>query len=121
MKLSKNFDSDEFKCPCCGEFINSLAFRAFVAKLQDARTEAGIPFVITSGYRCWNHNKDVGGKRDSSHLTGIAVDLRAQTASERFGLINALLKAGFTRIGIGRNFVHVDIDREKPDHLIWVY
>jgi len=121
MKLTRNFTDDEFRCPCCGKFVDSLPFRAFLARLQDARHIAGIPFVITSGYRCPEHNSVVGGKTDSSHLKGIAADIRAHIASERFAIINGLIKAGFERFGIGRDFVHVDTDMSKPSRLIWIY
>jgi len=121
MRVTRNFTDDEFKCPCCGEFVDSLPFRAFLAKLQDARNIASIPFVITSGYRCPEYNKAVGGKSDSSHLKGLAADIRAQTSSERFAIVNGLVKAGFVRIGMGRDFIHVDMDMSKPQHLMWVY
>ena len=121
MQLTRNFTDDEFKCSCCGDIVDSLTFRAFLAKLQDARNVACIPFVITSGYRCKKHNEAVGGKANSSHLKGLAVDILSPSSSERFAIINGLIKAGFGRIGIGKNFIHVDMDMDKPQHLIWVY
>jgi zinc D-Ala-D-Ala carboxypeptidase len=121
MQLTENFTDDEFKCPCCGQFIDSLPFRAFLAKLQDARNIAGTPFVITSGYRCPKHNAEVGGKADSSHLKGIAVDIRTHISPDRFAIINGLIKAGFERVGIGSNFIHVDMDTVKPQRLMWIY
>ncbi len=121
MQLTRNFTDDEFKCPCCGGYTDSLPFRAFLAKLQDARSVAGIPFIITSGYRCPKHNKEVGGKSDSSHLKGIAADILVHTASERFIVTNGLIKAGFVRIGVGQNFIHVDMDVSKPQRLMWIY
>ena len=121
MRLTKNFTDDEFKCPCCGKLLDSLPFRAFIAKLQDARNIAGIPFVITSGYRCLKHNKAVGGEPDSSHLVGVAADIRTRTLLERFSIINGLMKAGFTRLGIGKKHVHVDMDVWKPQRLIWLH
>lgn len=121
MKLTKNFNSEEFKCPCCNRTIDSLAFRLFVAKLQEARDIAGIPFVVNSGYRCAKHNKAVGGKPNSSHLKGVAADISARTSSARFRIVDALLKAGFRRIGIGESFVHVDMDAEKVQSVMWTY
>jgi len=121
MRLTKNFNRDEFVCPCCRAFVDSLAFRAFVARLQYAREQAGIPFVITSGYRCAEHNKAVGGKGDSSHLKGLAADIRAQTSLERFKIIDGLIRAGLTRIGIAKTFIHVDISTDKPQRRMWVY
>ena len=121
MRLTKNFTDDEFRCPCCGKFIDSLPVRAFLAKLQDARDSACVPFVITSGCRCPKHNEAVGGEAESSHLKGLAADISAQTSPERYAIIGGLIKAGFGRIGIGKDFVHVDMDNCKPQHLVWVY
>jgi hypothetical protein len=33
----------------------------------------------------------------------------------------ALLQAGFTRIGIRKDFIHVDVDNKKLQGAIWFY
>ncbi|MBD3181053.1 peptidase M15 [Candidatus Poribacteria bacterium] len=121
MRITKNFRVEEFECPCCGGILDTLAFRNFVVKLQDARDTSGIPFVITSGYRCFRHNKRIGGNSDSSHLKGIAADILTRTSSERYFILKSLIKAGFNRIGIGKNYIHADLDTDKPQFLIWTY
>jgi len=63
----------------------------------------------------------VGGKETSSHLKGYAVDIKCEESPYRYLLVGGLLKAGFKRIGIGKNFIHADIDPEKVGSLIWVY
>ena len=129
MRLTRNFTDDEFKCPCCGQAGISSPF---VYQLQAARDIASadflalgdprsVPFVITSGYRCGNHNWLVGGRPDSSHKKGLAADIRAQTSSERFAIVSGLIKAGFGRIGVAKNYIHVDIDMSKPQNVMWVY
>ena len=77
--------------------------------------------VINSGYRCKKHNKDVGGKKDSAHLYGVAADIETKSDSKRYKVVTALLDAGFTRIGIGNGFVHVDEDPEKSRSRMWRY
>jgi hypothetical protein len=36
-------------------------------------------------------------------------------------LVEALLDAGFHRLGLGSDFVHVDLDPNKPSNSLWVY
>ena len=118
MRLTRNFTDDEFRCPCCGrEEID----RDFVGKLQEARDIAGTPFQINSGWRCQNRNRVVGGVANSSHLTGHAADIQANTSQKRFAVVNALARAGFGRIGIAKSYVHVDDDVTKTQHVMWLY
>ena len=42
--------------------------------LDRARADAGVPFVVTSGWRSVAHNAAIGGAGDSAHLAGHAVD-----------------------------------------------
>ena len=112
------FKFEEFACPCCGKNETDEALIDF---LDDARKEAGIPFIITSGYRCPRHNEEIGGKPDSAHLKGLAADILCRTSQERFKIVQALIWVGFRRIGIGKNFVHADLDFDKPYPVIWLY
>jgi len=121
MRLSKNFTLEEFKCKCCGKLIDNLHFRSMVAKLQDARDRAGIPFKILSAYRCPEHNKAVGGVRTSAHLKGVAVDLQVKSNKDRMTILVALLKAGFRRLGVGADFIHADVDDSKSQDVVWTY
>lgn len=92
-----------------------------VLLLDKAREIAGVPFVINSGYRTSQYNKEVGGVENSAHTLGLAVDLRCRNSTERFKIVKALMEAGFTRIGIGDTFVHCDLDKSKPQEVIWLY
>ena len=118
MQLTRNFTDDEFKCSCCHK---EKMDRNFVARLQTAREIAGAPFHINSGWRCQEHNDEVGGAKGSSHLTGHAADIRAATSQKRFVIVNALREAGFERIGIAKTFVHVDDDAAKSQRVMWLY
>lgn len=108
----------EFFCKCCGASNMSLPF---VRKLDDARAIAGVPFVITSGYRCAAHNAKEGGAKNSAHLYGLAADISAPNSATRLAIVDALLMTGFTRLGIGKTFVHVDDDLTKPQRVMWTY
>ena len=94
--------------------------KEFLFKLDEARMLAGTPFRITSGYRTEAHNSKVKGVKGSSHTKGCAVDIAVNSGLQRSAIVCALAKVGFTRIGIAKTFVHVDLDKEKQNS-IWLY
>ena len=49
--------------------------------LEPLRAYAGEPVTISSGYRCPELNRRVGGVRNSQHLTGNAADIYHPTPS----------------------------------------
>lgn len=89
--------------------------------LDTLRGNYGFPIVIASGLRDKDHNKNVGGVEDSSHLLGLAVDINVPDSARRFKLVTEALKLGFRRIGVGKTFVHLDIDKSKPQDVMWDY
>jgi uncharacterized protein YcbK (DUF882 family) len=90
----------------------------FLEKLDAAREIAGIPFVISSGYRCPKHNKEVGSTA-TNHPLGVASDIRCTDGASRFKIIAALIQAGFTRIGVAKTFIHCDTNTLPSS--IWFY
>ena len=94
---------------------------AFLLLLDQARELAGIPFRINSGWRCKKHNGAEGGKKDSSHTVGLAVDIKCESSTDRFKIVQSLLKVGVHRIGLGKDFIHADDDPTKPTQVLWGY
>ena len=92
----------------------------FLFVLDEAREFAGIPFVINSAYRSPTHPESIKNPT-SSHIKGLAVDIKATDSTTRFKIIEALLSVGFTRIGIADTFIHVDLDFDKTQDVIWTY
>ena len=118
MKIFRYFKKSEFECKCgCGGNVEDK----LIEKLDLARDIAGIPFIINSGYRCKKHNENVGGTDKSSHIKGLAVDIDINGSRDRFIVVDALLKAGFERIGVKYDdlLVHADIDEEKSRKVMW--
>jgi len=113
-----NFKTWEFACPCCG--LNGMSIR-FIDKLDRSREIAKVRFKINSGYRCAIHNKKIGGSDTSSHLTGLAVDIKAEDYKTRFKILQSLIYVGFNRIGIRKDFIHVDDDPDKTQGVLWLY
>ena len=77
--------------------------------------------TITSAYRSPGYERSKGRKGDSSHCNGLAVDISAIDSHIRYKIVSAALQAGFPRIGIGKNFVHLDIDETKAHPIIFHY
>ena len=92
----------------------------FLAKLDEAREFAGIPFIINSAYRSPSHPESIKNPT-SSHIKGLAVDISAKDSITRFKVLDALMAVGFTRIGIAGTFIHVDLDYDKSQNVIWTY
>lgn len=111
----KEFDSPDVKGS------GQLMDKTLLSMLDEARNIANIPFKITSGYRTKERNKKVGGVKNSSHIKGLAVDIKCVDSRSRFIIINALEEVGFNRLGIGKTFIHADIDIDKAKNVYWLY
>jgi len=57
-------------CKCCGQDFTRADIRLYAAEI----VEAG--FEINSAFRCPAHNEEVGGVPGSTHLQGLALDLK---------------------------------------------
>jgi len=114
----KYFKESEFTCKCgCGETVIS---RDLLEMLDEARDFAKIPFIINSGYRCKEHTESIRNPT-SSHIKGLAVDIRCTSSKNRAIIIDALGYVGFKRFGIADTFIHADIDEKKLNPAIWLY
>ena len=88
-----------------------------IDKVLDPLREAyGKPIIVTSGYRCEELNKAVGGSKTSEHMKGMAVDIvgNPNTKDENRKLFNLVQELGlpFTQLIDEKNFswVHVSYD-----------
>ena len=108
----KWFKEKEFACKCCGQLppLARETVKALVCEVLDpVREKLGMPIVVNSGYRCENHNKDVGGVRNSQHLRGEAADIHCQD-NER--LKQLIIENGkFDQLITYPTFLHVSYKR----------
>lgn len=91
-----------------------------VAKLDWARGRSGIPFIITSGKRTPEENERAMGVDASAHIKGLAVDLRCNNSQDRYKMVQALLLAGFKRLGVYNAHIHADSDPDLPQDVCWI-
>lgn len=105
----------------CGEMVVNQRFLDMLNAAELLMYPDTIPLPLNSGFRCETHNAAVGGKPNSAHRTGEAVDIKVRSSGERHRLLKALLSAGFNRIGIGTGFIHADSSLTLPQNVTWLY
>lgn len=115
--MSKYFSEDELKCKCGCNQCNMDPI--FLTIMDQVREDVDEPLGVVSGFRCIDHDKEI--KAEGNHPTGKAVDIAASLSRIRFKLIQAAIKRGIKRIGIGKTFIHLDIVGEHPQNVIWLY
>ena len=115
----KYFIKEEFTCDGvnCFDKMNP----ELVQMLDDAREIADVPFTITSSWRSKAFNQEVNGRPNSAHLRGNAIDVLCVSSYQRLQIINGLISAGFTRIGIAKTFIHADCDMTLPQEVMFLY
>ena len=116
-KLTKNFTTDEMKCPCCDECNMD---DAFMMALQDIRTNCGFGFKVNSAYRCEAYNNKISNNTRGQHATGNAVDISMKDRYKRFALIKEAIICGYFKdIAIAKTFIHLGKGNVK--HGVGVY
>ncbi len=117
--LTAHFSRWEIECGCGCGLMNMT--EATLIQMERLRVFYGKAITVTSGSRCPAYNEDQGGKPASAHLDGYALDMRCSNGREKLNLVEAGMKAGFNRFGIGTGFVHVDCHPEKSPDVMWSY
>ena len=114
-QLTEHFTKEEFDCQCgCGNG-DIVISEKLVYELEYVRKIYGKPMRINSGIRCLSHNRNIGSRDTSSHIKGLAVDISCRDMGTRLELVKKLLRDGeFTRVGMHKDFIHVDVDYDKP-------
>lgn len=73
--LSPHFNVQEFKCKC-GKEHEILVNTDLVEKLKKLYSALNCSkIIVTSGYRCASHDKNVGGSGSGQHTKGNAADI----------------------------------------------
>lgn len=113
-----HFRPEELSCRCYGRGCRGEYWHdpAFLDALEALRALARRPIVINSGHRCARHNAMVHGAPRSKHRR-IAVDVSLDR-HPRHHLYRCAQRAGFTGIGRGRSFIHLD---RRADPAEWIY
>lgn len=74
-QLSAHFNAKEFRCKCGKEHAFSIS-NELVDKLEKLYAALNCSkIIVTSGYRCPTHDKNVGGSGTGQHTLGNAADI----------------------------------------------
>ena len=86
--------------------------------LQPLRDFLGKPVVISSGYRCPELNKAVGGVKNSQHMKGEAADIHVENTEHLLKIMHFIMdETDFDQLiweknRAGTQWVHVSYKRE---------
>ena len=121
--MSKYFKPEETKCHCsCGiNNVNPL----LLIMLDNMREAFGKPIILACACRCPKHNKEVGGKPDSAHISTTneqceAADIQCLDSYTRYELVGIAYRLGIKRMEVGKTWIHIDIDRNKPQRVMFL-
>ena len=94
-------------CPCCK--VRGVRDE-IIWVMELLRCILNKPIHIISGYRCYAHNKEVGGAKHSKHLEGKAVDFTCNDSNDLEHLAILLEHwSGVFHYYKCLNFIHLDI------------
>lgn len=123
-KITNDFSYSEFACKCgrsvCPEKSGRNIDEQFVMQLQMIRDEYGKPMVVSSGVRCPEHNRTVGGVLGSFHtkfLGAKAADIIVEHPKDRHTLVRLATSLGLS-VGIAAHYIHLD---SRSDEIIFIY
>lgn len=113
-RVSDHFGAKELTCHCKYESCKEQRISAdLITRLEKVRVEVGQPLIITSAYRCTEHQAYIRSSgqstvvaKKSTHETGDAVDVLPKAGmTDSFTPICA---KQFDSIGLAKTFLHLD-------------
>ena len=120
MKLTENFNREEFDCADGSEMPTEvqLNIAELAVQLEIIRSHFNAPVTINSAYRSPEHNRKIGSNDSSQHILGRAADIvvKGVAPDDVYDAIEFLISEGLVKEGgLGRynTFTHYDIRGTK--------
>lgn len=102
--------------PTNTEIIDNINYT--MERLDEIREKYGKPIIITSGYRCQELNKKVGGKPNSFHLKGLAADLKYSVELWTFLTQHAKFDKLILETSKSTKWIHCQFSKENEKNQI---
>lgn len=119
--VSDHFKSTDFDCACkhpeCKETTINPNLLLSLEELWNLCGE----YKISSGFRCEKRNTELGGVKNSRHLTGQAADIYSEkgySGPELAKFANEIGRFKMGGMGIAETWIHLDI---RPNIARWTY
>ena len=119
--VAPHFTYKELACRCCGSYTADPRLLLCLEWLRheiSLMRNADTPIIITSGYRCPQHNAAVGGSKSSLHMLGLAADFVKPAGIDwrpLYDRLSSLPLVGGLGLYPRRNFIHVDVRTKNPN------
>jgi uncharacterized protein YcbK (DUF882 family) len=120
VNVAPSFYSTEFDCRCNHESCNVTRIAdELIGGLQELRDLLGVPIRIINGYRCAEKQRELRDRGFetaigiSQHELGRAVDLMTLCSKPGSELERIAREIGFKAVGVGHNWIHVDLRSDK--------
>lgn len=114
----KNIDNFPKEC----DIIDNIIFT--MECLDQIREEYGLPLYVSSGYRCPELNRAVGGVKTSQHVKGEASDINLGSIEKNRAFFN-WCSANIKRLPIDQlideshySWVHISFTKENQRHQV---
>lgn len=123
-RVSDHFSTRELTCRCSfPDCYDQRISKDLISRLEKVRTELGQPMVVTSAYRCSEHQAYLRASgvnsvvaKKSTHETGDAVDVVPK--DKKMEGFETICGKHFDSIGLASNFLHLDT---RIGHRRWKY
>ena len=104
-QISLHFTREEFACKCgCGQ---DTIDAQLITLCEHMRSLNNAPITPTSGNRCAEYNKKIGGSKNSQHILGRAADLPVNDPARVYKRLRAIYEGQYG-FGLYDTFIHVD-------------
>lgn len=116
----KYFKPSEFeKCvpSCSQDDCDDVA----LLRLDELRSYCRFPIKLNSAYRSKEYEKQKGRSGNGSHTRGLAFDIACTDSHKRCIILANAFTVGFHRVGIAKNFIHLDCDSSLSPAVCWLY